>query len=327
MSGATGDPAGAGHAAAPGHVYGPVPSRRLGQSLGVDLVPFKVCSYDCVYCQLGRTTRKTLTRELFVPVDAVLAELGERLEGGPRPDFIGLAGSGEPTLHAHLGELIDGIKGMTDVPVAVLTNGSLLWLPEVRAALAHADLVMPSLDAGTSSRFVRVNRPHADLSFEQMVEGLVTFSHGFAGQIWLEVLLLAGITDSVEEVERIAALVARMRVDRVQLNTVSRPPAESSALAVPADDLERLSRLMPCRCEVIAEGSRPGGAASPAGEAARARIVALLRRRPCTSDGIAVGLGLHPNEVLKHLDALEAAGAVQAVRRGEAVFYAIRRSS
>jgi len=147
-------------------VYGPVHSRRLGRSLGVDLVPFKTCSYDCVYCQLGRTTQKTIDLREYVPVDAVLRELAEGLRATPRPDFIGRAGSGEPTLHARLGDLVAGVQALTEVPVAVLTNGSLLWRPEVRAALAQADLVLPSLDAGTAASFARVNRPHPDVSFE-----------------------------------------------------------------------------------------------------------------------------------------------------------------
>jgi wyosine [tRNA(Phe)-imidazoG37] synthetase (radical SAM superfamily) len=163
------------------YVYGPVPSRRLGRSLGVDLVPFKTCPYDCLYCQLGRTTNKTIDPREYAPVDGVLDELGERLCAGPRPDFIGLAGSGEPTLHAGLGEIIAGIKVRSSVPVAVLTNGSLLWRPEVRAGLAHADVVLPSLDAGSPWIFERVNRPHHDVSFERMVDGLSVFSHVSTG--------------------------------------------------------------------------------------------------------------------------------------------------
>lgn len=303
------------------YVYGPVPSRRLGRSLGVDLVPFKTCSYDCIYCQLGRTTKKTIRLDEYVPVDSVLAELGEKLKEGPRPDFIGLAGSGEPTLHARIEEIIAGAKALADVPVAVLTNGSLLWRPEVRASLARADLVMPSLDVGTATSFAHVNRPHADLSFEQIVHGILSFSHEFTGKIWLEVLLLARMTDHREEVERIATIVNGMRVDRVQLNTASRPPAETSALAVPADDLEKLRGLFSCPCEVIAETRQSGLARSSDSENAKERIIALLSRRPCTVEGIATGLGLPPNQVLKHLDILCADGVIRTERKDEALFY------
>jgi wyosine [tRNA(Phe)-imidazoG37] synthetase (radical SAM superfamily) len=298
-----------------------VPSRRLGRSLGVDLVPFKTCSYDCIYCQLGRTTNKTTHLEEYVPVDGVLAGLRDRLREEPRPDFIGLAGSGEPTLHARMADIIAGIKALTDVPVAVLTNGSLLWKPEVRASLAAADLVMPSLDAGTPSSFQRVNRPHVDISFQRMVSGLVAFSHEYSGKLWLEVFLLARITDCRAEVERIAAIVDGMRIDRVQLNTVARPPAERAALTVAAQDLDGLRRLFSCPCEIIAETHHADCDRSSSSENSEYRIVALLNRRPTTVEGIATGLGLRPNDVLKHLDVLMAQGVVSSHRRGETVFY------
>ncbi len=176
----------------PRHVFGPVPSRRLGRSLGVDLVPFKTCSYDCIYCQVGRTTNQTIERKEWVPMDAVLDELKVKL--ACRPDYVTLSGSGEPTLHSRLGETIEHIQAMSDVPVAVLTNGSLLWQKEVREELALADAVLPSLDAGNGLKFAFINRPHPCLTFERMVEGLIAFRDEFPGQYWLEVFLLGGYT-------------------------------------------------------------------------------------------------------------------------------------
>jgi wyosine [tRNA(Phe)-imidazoG37] synthetase (radical SAM superfamily) len=303
------------------YVYGPVPSRRLGRSLGVDLVPFKTCSYDCVYCQLGRTTNKTTERREYVPVDGVLEELAAKLRLDPGPDFIGLAGSGEPTLHARIGELITGIKRLTSIPVAVLTNGSLLWVPEVRAEIAEADLVMPSLDAGTQGSFERVNRPHADISFERMVDGLVAFAAGFKGKIWLEVFVLRGISDQPDEITRIASIAERLRPERVQLNSVARPPAEDYAFAASAQMLERLRSHFSGHCEVIAERGSVEPAGRAAGSNVEREIVELLNRRPCTVEGISGGLDVTPNEVVKHLDALVARGAVRATRRDGAVFY------
>ncbi|MGD2175646.1 MAG: radical SAM protein, partial [Candidatus Brocadiaceae bacterium] len=157
----------------PALVFGPVPSRRLGRSLGIDLVPFKTCSYDCIYCQLGRTTLKTTERREWVPLDLVLEEVEEKLNS--EPDYITLSGSGEPTLFSRLGELIGHIKNITDIPVAVLTNGSLLWRKTVRDNLQEADLVIPSLDAGNESMFRYVNRPAPQLSFYEVAEGLITF--------------------------------------------------------------------------------------------------------------------------------------------------------
>jgi len=303
------------------YVYGPVPSRRLGRSLGIDLVPFKTCPYDCIYCQLGRTTNKTTELKEYVPVDAVLDELATRLSLDPAPDFIGLAGSGEPTLHARIGDLIAGIKRVTSIPVAVLTNGSMLWMPEVRAGLQKADLVLPSLDAGDQKTFERVNRPHRDISFDRMTEGLIAFAEGYRGAIWLEVFVLAGITDRPDDIGRIATVAKRVDPARVQLNTVSRPPAEDDALGVPAETLDRLRRLFSGCSEVIAEGRQVKPTDSAAGNGAEDEILALLTRRPCTVEGVAAGLGLQPNEVVKHLDGLCSKGAVRPERRGNGVFY------
>ncbi|GAG90670.1 unnamed protein product, partial [marine sediment metagenome] len=167
------------------YIFGPVPSRRLGRSLGIDLVPFKTCTYDCIYCQLGRTTNKTLARKDWAPINRVIKQLSSKLDS--KPDYITLSGSGEPTLFSRLEELISKIKNITDIPVAVLTNGSLLWLPEVRNALKAADMVVPSLDAGSSQIFQYVNRPHRDITFSRMLEGLVKFRNEYNGKYWLEV--------------------------------------------------------------------------------------------------------------------------------------------
>ena len=153
------------------YVFGPVPSRRLGRSLGVDLVPFKTCSFDCLYCQLGKTTCRTIERREWAPLDEVIEQVKEKLSA--KPDYITLSGSGEPTLYSRLDEAIDRIKRLTDTPVAVLTNGSLLWMDEVQRQLAAADLVMPSLDAGDETTFQLVNRPHESLHFEQVLSGLI----------------------------------------------------------------------------------------------------------------------------------------------------------
>ena len=207
------------------YVFGPVPSRRLGRSLGVDLVPFKSCSFDCVYCQVGRTTDKTLERREFVPLDDVLAEVERKLAGDVFPDYITMSGSGEPTLYSRLGELIRGIKARAEVPVAVLTNGSLLSDPAVREELLAADLVVPSLDAGGEALYRRVNRPHIDATYEKLVEGLIAFREAYENALWLEVFLLGSITD--DEARALAETASRVNPDRIQLNTVARPPAEA----------------------------------------------------------------------------------------------------
>jgi wyosine [tRNA(Phe)-imidazoG37] synthetase (radical SAM superfamily) len=299
------------------HVFGPVPSRRLGRSLGVDLIPFKTCTYDCIYCQLGRTTQKTLDREEWVPLDEVLGEVQASLSS--RPDYITLSGSGEPTLYSRLGELIAGIKRMTEVPVAVLTNGSLLSDPEVRAGVAEADLVIPSLDAGDARIFRHVNRPHEDLDFDTMIEGLVALGREHPGSIWLEVFLLAGVTAISAEVETIAGIVRRIGPERVQLNTATRPPAESFAFPVPQDQMERLAVAFGDHAEVIADyrGTHQQGEFA----AHREDVLELLRRRPCTVGDISEGLGLHRNEVVKYVEELTGEGTIVAEDSGGKVYY------
>lgn len=305
------------------HVYGPVPSRRLGRSLGVDLVPFKVCTFDCVYCQLGRTTCKTLERMEYVPTVEVITELKAALESGPEPDYIGLAGSGEPTLNKDIGEVIRAVKALTQIPVAVLTNGSLLWMPEVRKALMKADLVIPSLDAGDVESFQFINRPQESLAFERMVEGIAAFTRDFPGEVWLEVFLLAGVNDSHSRIEKIAALTRRIGPARVQLNTVTRPPAEGFAHAVPPERMQDLLAAFPGVVETICESGRRMPPPESAHRIEDADILSLLGRRPCTPEDIALGLGIHRLEALKHLDGLMATGKVDIVLTGGRGYYTL----
>ena len=301
------------------HVYGPVPSHRLGRSLGVDLVPFKTCTYNCIYCQLGRTTDLTITRREYVPVDEILIQLREKLRTGPTPDYVSLAGSGEPTLHARIGELIAGIKRLTRIPVAVLTNGSLLSMRDIQDALMEADLVLPSLDAGDADLFRLVDRPHAQIEFDAMVDGLAVFRERFTKPVWLEVMLLAGITGIRAEVEKIAALARRIRPERVQINTITRPPCEEFAYPVSPDVMAAFARLFGRGASVVSE-HRPRRAAG-SGTLADGDILALLTRRPCTARGISKGLGLHLGEIIKRLDLLTDRGAVTPVRKNGSVFF------
>ncbi len=297
------------------YVYGPVSSRRLGRSLGVDLVPLKTCTYDCVYCQLGRTTHKTIARRSWADPAEVIAQIRGRLS--TRPDVITIAGSGEPTLHSGIGEVIAGIKESSDVPVAVLTNGSLLGLPEVRRDLALADIVVPSLDAPDEHLFRLVNRPHGSLRFAAVVDGMADFREVFAGQIWLEILLLAGVTAIQGEVERLARIAERLAPDRVQLNTVVRPPAEPFAEAVAPERLHEFATVFTPRAEVMAPApSNTEGLAVSRGD-----VLDLLARRPCTSSDVAAGLGVHQNEAVKVIAALVNDGLVTSATHDGKLFY------
>lgn len=304
------------------HLYGPVPSRRLGRSLGIDLVPLKICSYDCMYCQLGRTTHKTIERSPYVPADEILREVERKLASdASEPDYIGIAGSGEPTLNSDMGRIIAGIKGMTGIPVAVLTNGSLLWMPEVQDELMAADLVLPSLDAGDAGLYTYVNRPHRRIRFDTMVEGLASFTKRYRGRVWLEVLLLAGVTGIPGEVSKIAGLAGHIGPARVQLNTVCRPPAEELAHTVSEDELLSLSALFSGPVDIVSHPPEQARALSGSPGASREDILELLKRRPCTAADIADGLSLHVNEVLKHLDVLAKSGDVITTVVDGRVFY------
>lgn len=301
------------------YVFGPVPSRRLGRSLGVDLVPFKTCTYDCVYCQLGRTTHKTIERREWVPLDDVVAAVREALP--TQPDYITLSGSGEPTLYSRIGELIERIHGLTDIPVAVLTNGSLLWDAEVRAQVATADLVVPSLDAGDESLFRAVNRPHTRLSFAQMLHGLVNFRDEYPGPIWLEVFILGGYTAIPAEARRIAEHARAIRPERVQLNTVTRPPAEEFAVAVDRPRLEEIAAAFDPPAEVVADYR--GVHALPEFGATRQAVIDLLARRPCSLDDIVAGLGAHRNEVLKYVEEMDGEGLLEKRRVGGRLYFSV----
>ena len=273
------------------YIFGPVPSRRLGRSLGVDLVPFKTCTYDCIYFQLGRTTDKTLERRQWVPLDDVLAELEQKLT--TNPDYITLSGPGEPTLYSRLDELIIRIRSMTQVPVALLTNGSLLWQEKIRRQLMHAHLVIPSLGAGHGSMFQAVNRPRQSISFKQMLEGLIAFREEYYGKYWPKVFLLAGHTAVESEAHKIIDCVARIKPDRVQLNTATRPTAEDYAVMADRGRMLDLAAKFDPAAEVVADYHDVH--AESDFEAGRDKILGMIQRRPCSLEDVADGLGMHRN--------------------------------
>ncbi len=281
------------------HIFGPVPSRRLGFSLGVDITPFKTCTLDCVYCQLGRTTNKTIKRESYVASNDVLDELRDVLSRGKRIDYITFSGSGEPTLNSNIGEIIEGIKSITDVHVAVITNGTLLYERAVRDAICHADLIIPSLDAVSQEVFERVNRPHVSLRVNRMIEGLKCLSHEFTGEIWLEMMFVKGYNDGPSEVSRIKTIVSKINHQRIQLNTVVRPPAERLATALSPEELDGIKTMLGGKCNIIEEFRKKEQEIYDTDT--RTAILNLTRRRSVTVSDISNSLGIHRNEVIKYL--------------------------
>jgi wyosine [tRNA(Phe)-imidazoG37] synthetase (radical SAM superfamily) len=300
------------------YIYGPVPSRRLGRSLGVDLVSHKTCCLDCVFCQLGATARKTLNRQHYAPTDQVIRELKSWCRTNAEADYITLSGSGEPTLHIDFGMVLAAVKTQSDIPAVLLSNGALFDRAEVREAACQADIVKISLSAWDQASFEWINRPHPDLAFDRIVSGYKVFRREFKGQLWLEVFLMLSLNARPENVRRIAALAKEIAPDRIHLNTVTRPAAESFAMPLTPERLSPLTELFEPRAEIISEFAprevQPPGTDQDA-------IMAILKRRPCTSRQIADACGLHFYEVTKYLATLIQADQVRTASRHGAIYY------
>jgi wyosine [tRNA(Phe)-imidazoG37] synthetase (radical SAM superfamily) len=300
-------------------IFGPVPSRRLGYSLGVDVIPFKVCTLSCVYCELGRTTNLTLKRRPYVSVEKVLRELEVTLKAGQHIDYITFSGSGEPTLNSRLGHMIRDVRKMTSIPVAVLTNGTTLYVERVREDLMSADVVLPSLDAVSADIFRKINRPHGALNIDKIFEGLVQFRHEYSGKIWLEIMVVKGLNDTPAEIQHLKWSISRIRPDKVQLNTVVRPPAESDARPVSLGTLESMRATLSRNCEIIADFQATEQKAYR-GDVNQA-IQALTARRPVTVEDIAEALGLHRNEILKYIGFMTTEGEIRSWHHQGQIFY------
>jgi len=209
------------------YLYGPVPSRRLGQSLGVSPIPPKTCNYSCVYCQIGRTTHFTNVRQDFFPKEEILNEIKTFIKSSVSFDYITFVGEGEPTLCKSLGWLIRETKKLTDKPIAVITNGALLYDPETRNDLLAADVILPTLDATTQELFKKINRPVKQLLIDKIIQGMMDFRSEFKGQIWMEVMLVKGLNDDSESISKIRNVLEKLNCDRVYVNVPIRPPAEN----------------------------------------------------------------------------------------------------
>jgi wyosine [tRNA(Phe)-imidazoG37] synthetase (radical SAM superfamily) len=302
------------------HLYGPVPSRRLGRSLGIDLVPHKVCTYDCIYCQIGKTTERTLLRREYVPVGEILEEVEAFLqEGHPPVDHLSLGGSGEPTLHSKIRSIIEGIQAISLLPVAVITNGSLLYEPEVREDLLRADVVLPSLDGVSPEVFEKINRPGPGFSIERVVQGLIEFRKIYQGQIWLEILFCRGVNDTESELLRMRETIKQIRPDQIHLNTVVRPPSEGWVSALTAEEMSKIQEFFGERASIISEFDRhilP----PPEGEM-REKILSILKRRPLSLSDLSQHMGLSQNELERYLKPLVEEGKVRIRPFHSDIFY------
>ncbi len=306
------------------HIFGPVISRRLGLSLGVDLIPFKTCSYNCVYCECGPTTLHTITRHEFFPVKDVIAELRNVLASRPHLDSITLAGSGEPTLSLSVGRVITFVKNeYPEYTLSVLTNGSLLIDRAVRAELASADRVIPTLTSVSQETFERIHRPHPSLRIEEIITGMVQFQKTYSGALWLEVFVIPGLNTTPEELAGLKGAIERIHPDRVQLNTVDRPPAEGWVQAAPDAELERVRQLLGVSDIKTISRKLPVSRATKVNTEADDLIHSTLCRRPSTMEDLVRTTGLSGGEVAKILGVLEREGVVTSQRGKRGVFYTI----
>jgi wyosine [tRNA(Phe)-imidazoG37] synthetase (radical SAM superfamily) len=304
------------------YLFGPVPSRRLGISLGVDLVPHKVCSLDCIYCECGPTTKLTLDRKEYILYDKVIRELDHYFTHNPDPDYITFSGSGEPTLNVRFGGVMEFIKQRKPgIPVAVLTNGTLLHQKQVRMELLKADVVLPSLDAATENTFRKLNRPHHALNLEEYIRGLEQFRREYSGKIWLEVLIIPGYNNDETNLNHLKAAFHKIKPDKIQLNTLDRPGTIDDLSAADQAELQRIIDFWQLdNVEVITKPPERKDIKSYR-EDTEAAILETISRRPCTVKDLTTILGLHANEVNKYLGVLEDEGKVKAVSQKRGIFY------
>lgn len=302
------------------HIFGPVASRRLGLSLGVDLLDeCKTCNLNCIYCELGKTKKLSLERKIFVETEIIIDEIKEFLEKNERPDFITLSGNGEPTLALNVGDVIQNIKKITDIKVAVLTNGILLYNKNVRNDLKKADVVLPSLDAGSKDTFTKINRPPRQINFEKVKEGLIKFSQEYKGSIWIEIMLVKGINDNENEIEKIKQIINKMKsVEKIQLNTVVRAGAESYANRVHYQKLLQIKNLLGEKVEIIADYK---GKKIKKVYDLKWQLINIIKLRPVTMEEIQKEIERDKIEILKIIDELIKENKIKKIKFDKKEFY------
>lgn len=307
------------------HLFGPVPSRRLGSSLGVDLVPFKTCSLDCIYCECGKTTRLTTERKEYISTSLVKTELDQYLAARPALDYITFAGSGEPTLNREIGSVVAHIKNnYPHYKICLLTNGTLFTVPEVRSAVSQLDLIIPSLDAAREKTFQAVNRPHESLSCAAMIDGLIRLRNAFRGEIIMEVFIVPGLNDCEEELEALKNALDSIKPDRIQLGTLDRPGTEEWVEAATEEKMLEIATYLD-GAEIIGE-LRERQKISSFNQSHSRQILQTLRRRPCTLKDLEEILDLRPAELQKYLNELLDSNKITAERKKRGLFFMIKKS-
>ena len=301
------------------YIFGPVPSRRLGLSLGIDLLGKKHCNLSCVYCELGRTLNYTSKRKVYVSTGDVLTELDNFFESGGRADVLTFSGNGEPTLALNLGEIIDAVKQKYDIQTALITNSILFYDKVLRQEAAKVDIVLPSLDAGSEDVFKKINRPHKDVEFEKVIQGLIDFSKEYTGRILLEVLIVKGINDSDESLMKIRKIIDKMdNVEEIQMNTVVRLKAEEYADPVDESMLKHAVEIMGERAKIIGKFKGP---VIRAVDNAGKTILDIVRLRPVTIEELEEVTGFKKVVIIKETGLMEEKGLITRTKHGNNEYY------
>ena len=305
------------------HIFGPVPSRRLGISAGIDLIPYKTCSLNCIYCECGKTTNLTTKRKEYVSISAVIEELKKFLKPGPDLDYITFSGSGEPTLHLNPGKIIDFIKNnYPQYKVALLTNGTLFYNNnDLINDIKKLDLIVPSLDAVSKKTFEKINRPVSSLRPENIISGLIQLRNNYSGKIWLEIFIIAGINDTDSELKLIKKAINQIKPDKIQLNTLDRPGTEEWVKPVSRKKLKSISDYLGENTEIIAKFESKKTNIKDFRKELKTNILKTLKRRPCTSEDLAHILGVNVNEINKLIKYLIENNKIQIKTEKRGKFY------
>jgi len=305
-------------------LFGPVPSRRLGISLGVDLVPMKTCTLNCIYCECGESTHLTLERGEYVPFAMVKKELPFYFENNPAPDYITFSGSGEPTLNSRIGDVLDFIKNQIhDIPVAVLTNGTLFYQKQVREDIEGATVIIPSLDSATEKVFRKINRPSPHLKVDTIIQGLIQLRKEYSGKIWLEIFIVPGMNNTEQELTALKQVIEKIEPDQIQLNTLDRPGPVPTVRAATRKELEHIIDFWQLENVSIIADVPERKTLLAYRKDIESAILGTIARRPCTLKDLSEILGLQINEMNKYLAVLESENKIKTVKQKRGFFYQI----
>lgn len=306
-------------------LFGPVKSRRLGRSLGIELVPQKICTMNCIYCEIGKTTNLTLERKEYYSWELIESSILHAKEKEDTFDVLTFTGSGEPTLNIHFERAVKLAKKIIKKPVAVLTNATLLDIPSIRSALAEVDIVLPSLDAGTTQTFKKINQPHPKIKLNTIIENLKKLREEMKGKMWVEILFVEGVNDSEEELKALKSAIEYINPHKVQLNTVVRPPAFKDAKPLPFEKLKEIAEFLGEKAEVIVSKERLEKVGETLKisekEKLKEEILKYLKRRPSPIDELCSAFGVKKEIVEDILEKLVSEGIVkEKIHEGKKFF-------